>query len=173
MFPTREQISPLLLMDLFTDQLSQIDWQDVRDLLPLDEPNRPWIIARTGPWALHAYSVTDDNSILDDWTNEQDSPDLYRRQREGKLWHLGILVEISANGLVLGRDSIWSVCFDISNHAIERECYCYFLELIKQLTAQAGADVPECLGRKIRDLQHAADVLVGIEQPYMKTLTKA
>lgn len=159
-------------MYLFSSQLDQIDWQDVRDLLPLDEPNRPWTIARTGPWALHAYAATDDGASLDDWTSEEDSPELYRKQREGKLWHLGLIVEISANGLVLGRDSIWSVCLDLSSHAEERECYCYFLELIKQLTAEAGADVPGYLERKIKDLQHAADVLLGIEQPYMQTATK-
>jgi hypothetical protein len=152
-------------MDLFTKQLEEITWMDVRDKLPLDEPNRPWTVAITGPWTLCAYAMSDQDSTLDEFTSEEESPELYAKERSGNLWPLGIIVEICVNGMVLGRDSIWSVWLDISSGTTERDDYCYILDLIKQLNNQASADVADHLGRKIRDLQYAANVLVGIDEP--------
>jgi hypothetical protein len=154
-------------MDLFTKQLEEITWMDVRDKLPLDEPNRPWTVAITGPWTLCAYAASDLDVSLDEWTSEEESPELYAKQRSGNLLSLGITVEICANGIALGLDSVWGVYLDISSGTTERNDYCYILDLIKQLNDQASADVADHLGRKIRDLQYAANVLVGIDEPYL------
>ena len=74
---------------------------------------------------------------------------------------------INANGLELGRDSVWGVWLD------HRDCqatYSHVLDLLRDTAAEAYHDVAERLGRKIQDLQHAADVLVGLEPPYATTV---
>jgi hypothetical protein len=76
-------------------------------------------------------------------------------------------VAINANGLELGRDSVWGVWLD------HRDCpatYSHVLDLLRDTAAEASHDVAERLGRKIVDLQHAANVLVGLEPPYATTV---
>jgi hypothetical protein len=79
------------------------------------------------------------------------------------LFPVGLVVAINANGLELGRDSIWGVWLD------HRDCaatYKHVADLLRETAEGASHDVPEYLGRMIQDLQHAAHVLVGLEPAY-------
>jgi hypothetical protein len=72
--------------------------------------------------------------------------------------------------MLLAHDSIWSVTVDWTDHTTTRESYEYLLTLIKELTASNLASIPVYLDRKIQDLQHAAHVFTGFEQPYHRSV---
>jgi len=137
----------------FDFAFDQLTWQSVEEHLGLDSR---WTIAQSGPWLLTAKCVIDYDSRLDDWTSE--------------VHHVGLIVEINANGMLLAHDSIWSVTVDWTDHTTTRESYEYLLTLIKELTASNLASIPVYLDRKIQDLQHAAHVFTGLEQPYHRSV---
>lgn len=150
-------------MDLFASALAQLTPAAVEQHLPLDEPRRPWVICTTGPWQLTAYAVTDGDAETDWIESDTDKAALARYD----LFPVGLVVAIKANGLELGCGSVWSVWLDY------RDCpatYSHVLDLLREITAEASHDVAEHLGRMIVDLQHAADVLVGLEPPYATTV---
>ena len=156
-------LHPLLLMDLFASALAQLTPAAIEQHLPLDEPNRPWVICTAGPWQLTAYAVSDGDAETDWIETAADKAAVDRFD----LFAVGLVVVINANGLELGRDSVWSVWLD------HRDCpatYGHVLDLLRDTAAAASHDVAERLGRMIVDLQHAADVLVGLEPPYATTV---
>jgi hypothetical protein len=165
---TRPAANPLP-EQFFDFVFEQLTWQSVEQHLGLDE-SRPWTIAQSGPWRLTAKCVTDVHSSLDDWTSREDSPELYRKLDAGNLHHVGLIVEIDANGLLLAHDSIWAVTVDWSDYTTTRESYEYLLSLIKELAASSLQSIPVYLDRKIQDLQHAAQVFTGLEQPYHRSV---
>jgi hypothetical protein len=162
-------VAPPLPEEFFDFAFEQLTWQSVREHLPLDESRR-WTIAQAGPWLLQAHAKTDETSSLDDWTCEEDSPELYRKMRDGNLWHIGLIVEINANGILLAHDSCWAIALDTSSHANERADYEHLLSMIKELAKSGLASLPKHLDRKIQDLQHAAQVFTGLEQPYHRSV---
>jgi hypothetical protein len=151
----------------FDFAFEQLTWQSVEEHLGLDGR---WTVAQAGPWQLTVRCITDHDSSLDDWTSREDSPELYEKLDRGNLYHVGLIVEIDANGLLLAQDSIWAVTVDWSNHTTTRESYEYLLLLIKELTATCLQSIPVYLDRKIQDLQHAAQVFTGLEQPYHRSV---
>lgn len=153
----------------FDFALEQLTWQSVREHLPLDD-SIPWTVAQSGPWLLQVQAKTDEHASLDDWTCEEDSPDLYRKQRQGNLWHLGLIVEVSIHGMLVNQDSLWAITLDTSDYAAERADYEHLLSMIKELTASCLVPIPVYLDRKIQDLQHAAHVFTGLEQPYHRSV---
>lgn len=154
----------------FDFALDQLTWQSVRERLPLDE-SRYWTIAQVGPWLLQAKAATDNFASLDEWTSIDESPELYEKERSGNFYHLGLIVEINVYGTLLAHDSIWAIDFDISSHNEERQCYEYMLSLIKELTHEGLMQTASSLDRKIQDLQHAAHVFTGLEQPYHRSVS--
>lgn len=162
--------SVLPLPEQFFDfALEQLTWQSVREHLPLDE-STPWTVAQSGPWLLQVQAKTDAHASLDDWTCEEESPELYRKQRQGNLWHIGLIVEVNINGMLLAHDSCWAIALDVSNHASERADYEDLLSMIKEMTTSCLVSIPVYLDRKIQDLQHAAHVFTGLEQPYHRSV---
>lgn len=161
----------------FDFAFEQLTWQSVREHLPLDE-STPWTVAQSGPWLLQVQAETDTNYSLDDWTCEEESPELYRKQRQGNLWHIGLIVEVSINGMLLAHESCWAIthesCWtitlDTSSHAAERADYEHLLFMIKELTTSCLVSIPVYLDRKIQGLQHAAHVFTGLEQPYYRSV---
>ena len=150
-------------MDLFASALAQLTPAAIEQHLPLDEPQRPWVICTVGPWQLTAYAVSDGDAETDWIDTAADRAALTNFQ----LYGVGLVVAINANGLELGRDSVWGVWLD------HRDCpatYSHVLDLIRETTGEAAHDVAENLGRQIADLQHAANVLVGLEPPYATTV---
>ena len=149
-------------MQLFASALAQLTPEAIEQHLPLDEPLRPWVICTAGPWQLTAYAVSDGDAETDWIENAADKAAKAALDRF-ELFAVGLVVAINANGLELGRDSVWSVWLD------HRDCsatYSHVLDLLRDTAAAASHDVAERLGRKIQDLQHAADVLVGLEPAY-------
>jgi hypothetical protein len=121
------------------------------------------VICTAGPWQLTAYAVSDGDAETDWIDSAADKAALANFQ----LYGVGLVVAINANGLELGRDSIWGVWLD------HRDCaatYSHVLDLLRDTAAAASHDVPERLGRKITDLQHAAHVLTGLEPAYATTV---
>jgi hypothetical protein len=150
-------------MELFASALAQLTPEAIERHLPLDEPNRPWVICTAGPWQLTAYAVSDGDADTDWIDTAADRAALTNFQ----LYGVGLVVAINANGLELGRDSVWGVWLD------HRDCaatYKHVAALLRETAAEASHDVPERLGRKITDLQHAAHVLVGLEPAYATTV---
>jgi len=150
-------------VQLFASALAQLSPEAIEQHLPLDEPNRPWVICTAGPWQLTAYAVSDGDAETDWIDSAADKAALANFQ----LYGVGLVVAINANGLELGRDSIWGVWLD------HRDCaatYSHVLDLLRDTAAAASHDVPERLGRKITDLQHAAHVLTGLEPAYATTV---
>ena len=161
--PTPLPLPPLLTVQLFASAIAQLTPEAIEQHLPLDEPNRPWVICRAGPWQLTAYAVSDGDAETDWIESAADKAAVDRFD----LFAVGLVVAINANGLELGRDSVWGVWLD------HRDCpatYSHVLDLLRDTAAEASHDVAERLGRKIQDLQHAADVLVGLEPPYPTTV---
>ena len=151
--------SPLLTVQLFASALAQLTPEAIEQHLPLDEPNRPWVICTAGPWQLTAYAVSDGDAETDWIESAADKA----AQTNFQLYGVGLVVAINANGLELGRDSVWGVWLD------HRDCpatYSHVLDLLRDTAAEASHDVAERLGRKIQALPHAANVLVGLEPPY-------
>jgi hypothetical protein len=142
--------------DLFTFATDRLTWQNVRDLLPVDEPSRYWTVATAGNLSLLARAATDHISSLSD-----DSPNL---------WHLGLMVEVACNGVLLSHESLWACCLDGTNATTERESYEHFLDVIRQLSRQACAYVPAVLDNRICSMQTAAAIVTGQETPYACTL---
>ncbi len=167
--PKMNVLSPPLPEQFFDFALEQLTWQSVRDHLSVDE-SLPWTIAQSGPLLLQARCQTDHLSSLDEWTSPKDSPELYAKQSAGNLWHVGLIIEINANGLLLAHESLWAIVLDFTSHATERESYEYTLSLIKELTIQGLSTVAVSLEKKIKDLQHAAQVFAGCEQPYHRSV---
>lgn len=150
-------------MDLFASALAQLTPAAIEQHLPLDEPLRPWVICTAGPWQLTAYAVSDGDAETDWIETAADRAALTNFQ----LYGVGLVVAINANGLELGRDSVWGVWLD------HRDCpatYSHVLDLLRDTAAEASHDVAERLGRMIVDLQHAANVLVGLEPAYATTV---
>lgn len=150
-------------MQLFASALAQLTPAAIEQHLPLDEPNRPWVICTAGPWQLTAYAVSDGDAETDWIDNAADRAAADRFD----LFPVGLVVAINANGLELGRDSVWGIWLD------HRDCaatYEHVAALLRDTAAEASHDVAERLGRKIQDLQHAAHVLVGIEPAYATTV---
>ena len=150
-------------MQLFDSALAQLTPAAIEQHLPLDEPNRPWVICTAGPWQLTAYAVSDGDAETDWIESDTDRAALARFD----LFPVGLIVAINANGLELGRDSVWSVWLD------HRDCsatYEHVAALLRETAAEASHDVADRLGRKIQDLQHAAHVLVGLEPAYATTV---
>lgn len=52
-------------MELFASALAQLTPAVVMQHLPLDEPNRPWVICTAGPWALTVYAASDEDAEID------------------------------------------------------------------------------------------------------------
>jgi hypothetical protein len=114
------------------------------------------VICTAGPWQLTAYAVSDGDAETDWIESDTDKAAVGRFD----LFPVGLVVAINANGLELGRDSIWGVWLD------HRDCpatYSLVLDLLRDTAAEASHDVADRLGRMIQDLQHAAHVLVGLE----------
>ena len=156
-------LPPLLTVQLFASALAQLTPEAIEQHLPLDEPNRPWVICTAGPWQLTAYAVTDGDAETDWIESDTDKAAVARFD----LFAVGLIVAINANGLELGRDSVWGVWLD------HRDCsatYFHVLDLLRDTAAAASHDVAGYLGRMIVDLQHAANVLVGLEPPYATTV---
>ena len=152
-------LPPLLAVQLFASALAQLTPAAIEQHLPLDEPNRPWVICTAGPWQLTAYAVSDGDAETDWIETAADKAALTNFQ----LYGVGLVVSIRTNGLELGRSGIWGVWLD------HRDCpatYSHVLELLRETAGEASHDVAENLGRKIADLQHAANVLLGLEPPY-------
>lgn len=149
-------------MQLFASALAQLTPAAIEQHLPLDEPNRPWVICTAGPWQLTAYAVSDGDAETDWIESDTDRAALARFD----LFPVGLIVAINANGLELGRSGIWGVWVD------RRDCttYSHVLDLLRETTGEASHDVAENLGRYIADLQHAAHVLVGLEPAYATTV---
>jgi hypothetical protein len=82
-----------------------------------------------------------------------------------------LIIEINTNGLLLAHDSIWAVTVDWSDYTTTRESYEYLLSLIKELATSCLQSIPVYLDHKIQDLQHAAHVFTGLEQPYHRSVT--
>jgi len=146
-------------VQLFASALAQLTPAAIEQHLPLDEPNRPWVICTAGPWQLTAYAVSDGDAETDWIDSAADRAAVDRLE----LYPVGLVVAISANGLELGRDSVWSVWLD------HRDCpatYKHVAALLRETAAEASHDVAERLGRKIQDLQHAAAILLGLEPAY-------
>jgi hypothetical protein len=156
--------------DLFTFATDRLTWQNVRDLLPLDETSRYWTIATAGPLSLLARAATDYNASLSDWTTREDSPGLFAAQDSANLWHLGLMVEVACSGVLLSHESLWACCLDGTNAATERESYEHFLDVIRQLSREACAYIPAALGNRIRSMQTAAAIITGQEEPYACTI---
>jgi len=156
--------------DLFTFALDRLTWQNVRDLLPLDEPSRYWTVATAGNLSLLARAATDHTASLSDWTTREDSPGLFAAQDSANLWHLGLMVEVACSGVLLSHESVWACCLDCTNATTERESYEHFLDVIRQLTRQACAYVPAALDNRIRSMQTAAAIVTGLEEPYACTI---
>lgn len=150
-------------MQLFASALAQLTPSAVEQHLPLDEPNRPWVICTAGPWQLTAYAVSDEDADTDWIDTAADTAAVDRFE----LFPVGLVVAINANGLELGRSGIWGVWLD------HRDCaatYEHVAALLRETAAEASHDVAERLGRKIQDLQHAAHVLTGLEPAYATTV---
>jgi hypothetical protein len=150
-------------MELFASALAQLTPAAIEQHLPLDEPNRPWVICTAGPWQLTAYAVSDGDAETDWIESDTDRDAIYRYD----LFPVGLIVAINANGLELGRDSVWSVWLD------HRDCpatYKHVADLLRETAEGASHDVAERLGRMIQDLQHAAHVLVGLDPAYATTV---
>jgi hypothetical protein len=156
--------------DLFTFALDRLTWQNVRDLLPLDETSRYWTIATAGPLSLLARAATDFDASLSDWTTREDSPGLFAAQDSANLWHLGLMVEVACSGVLLSHESLWACCFVCTNATTERESYEHFLDVIRQLSRQACAYIPAALDNHIRSMQTAAAIITGLEEPYACTI---
>ena len=150
-------------MQLFASALAQLTPAAIEQHLPLDEPHRPGVICSVGPWQLTAYAVSDGDAETEWIETAADRAAVDRFD----LFAVGLVVAISTNGLELGRDSVWGVWLD------HRDCpatYSHVLDLLRDTAAEASHDVAERLGRMIQDLQHAANVLVGLEPPYATTV---
>jgi hypothetical protein len=150
-------------MDLFASALAQLTPEAIERHLPLDEFTRPWVICTAGPWQLTACAVSDGDADTDWIDSAADKAAVERFD----LFPVGLVVAINANGLELGRDSIWGVWLD------HRDCattYKHVADLLRETAAEASHDVAERLGRMITDLQHAAHVLTGLEPPYATTV---
>jgi hypothetical protein len=156
--------------DLFTFATDRLTWQNVRDLLPLDERDRYWTIATCGPLSLLARAATDHTASLSDWTTREDSPSLFVAHDSANLRHLGLMVVVACSGVLLSRESLWACCLDGTNATTERESYEHFLDVIRQLTSQACAYIPAALGNRIRSMQTAAAIITGLEKPYACTI---
>jgi hypothetical protein len=142
--------------DLFTFATDRLTWQNVRDLLPVDETSYYWTIATAGPLSLLARAATDHNASLSD-----DS---------ANLWHLGLMVEVACSGVLLSHESLWACCLDGTNATTERESYEHFLDVIRQLSREASAYAPAALDNRIRSMQTAAAIITGQEEPYACTI---
>lgn len=153
----------------FDFALDQLTWQSVREHLPLDE-SRYWTIAQVGPWLLQAKAATDNFASLDEWTSIEESPELYAKQSAGNLHHIGLIVELNVYGNLIAHESLWAIILDFSSHNEETQCHEYLLSLIKELTHSALMQTASSLDRKIQDLQHAAHVFTGLEQPYHRSV---
>ena len=154
----------------FDFALDQLTWQSIRDRLSLDE-SLPRTVAQSGPWLLQVNAETDPHASLDDWTSEEESPALYQKQKQGNLLHIGLIVEVNVNGLLLAQDSCWAIAIDFSSYDTERADYEHILSMIKELTRSCLVSIPTYLDRKIQDLQHAAQVFTGFEQPYHQSVS--
>lgn len=156
--------------DLFAFALDQLTWEHVRDLLPVGESGRRWTVATAGPLSLLAYAPTDDTATLSDWTDRESCPVLFAAQDRGDLWHLGLIVEVACSGQLLSHESVWACCLDMTNHTTERDSYAHFLDLIKELTREACAYAPNSIATKLQQLSTASAVILGLEEPYHRTL---
>jgi len=152
--------------DLFTFALDRLNWQNVRDLLPVDETSRYWTVATAGSLSLMARAATDHDAALSDWTTREESPGLFAAQDSANLWHLGLMVEIACSGVLLSHESLWACCLDGTNATTERKSYEHFLGVIRQLTREACAYIPAALDNRIRSMQTGAAIITGQEYFY-------
>lgn len=165
----RTHKTPDQLFDFAADRLT---WRAIRDNLPLAR-DEWWKIAQSGPWLLRAQAVLDDVATLDDWTSREEDPELYAKHDRGDLIHLGVIVEISAHGNLLGHASLWNIITDLSSPGPLEDSYRHLLEVMRDLIKEAVSELPMQIERTISDLQSAALVLNGVEPPYMQTITFA
>ena len=156
--------------DLFAYALDRLSWEHVRDLLPAGEPGRRWTVATAGPLSLLAYATTDDTATLSDWTDRESSPELFAAQDRGDIWHLGLCVKVVCSGTPLAHESLWTCCLNTTNHTTERDSYAHFLDVIRQLTREACAYAPNSIATKMQQLSTASAVILGLEEPYHRTL---
>lgn len=154
---------------LFEFASEQLTWRAIRDNIPIASDDW-WTVARSGPFLLRAQAVLDQDANLDEWTSRDEAPDLYAKLDRGDLAHIGLIVEISAHGNLLGHASLWSVILDLSSTATEEDSYRSILLNIRDLISEAAASLPMQMERTISDLQHAALVLNGIEAPYHRSI---
>lgn len=160
-------------LDLFSFALDQLTWQHLRDKLPLDGGNDMsayWTVATAGPLSLLARAATDHHATLSDWTTREDSPELFAKQDRGHLHHVGLIVEVACQGILLSHESCWAICLDFSGGLAERESHEHLLDMLKQLSSEALAYLPKSLDNKISSLQTAAHIITGIEAPYHRSV---
>ena len=158
-------------LDLFTYALDQLTWQHLRDELPIDSDTTYWTIATAGPLSLLARAATDHHASLSDWTTREDSPGLFAKQDSAQLWHVGLIVEVACQGILLSHESLWAICLDFSGGTAERESHEHLLDCLKQLTREACAYLPQSLSNKIGQLQTASRIVTGLEQPYHRSIS--
>lgn len=156
-----------LPMDLFASALAQLTPAVVMQHLPLDEPNRPWVICTAGPWALTAYAASDEHAETDWIQSPEDKIFLERFD----LFAVGIIVEIKVSiewryvvkPISISMESVWGVWLDARD---DDASYQHVIDLIKQLEDSASKDVDAHIGSLIAGAQHAAHVLLGLEPAY-------
>lgn len=165
--------TPTLVADpltVFDFALSALTWEHVRDLMPVDEAGRYWTLANCGPLSLLVRAATDHTACLADWTTREDSPGLFAAEDSAQLWHLGVIVEITCHGVLLAHESLWACCLDTRTATTERESYQHFVSVINQLTRQACYYLLSSISAKIQHLSGAANVLLGLEVLYTRTV---
>ena len=167
--PLPEVTPPETALALFDYAIAQLTWQHVRDHLPVDDQTY-WTIATAGPLSLLARAATDHTASLTDWTTREDSPGLFAAADTAQLWHLGLMVEVACSGTLLAHESMWACCLDCSTHTTERDSYAHFLDIIKELSVECMAYVPQALSNRIKAFQTAANVICGLEEPYTRTV---
>jgi len=163
--------NPLLIVQLFASALAQLTPAAVMQHLPLDEPNRPWVICTAGPWALTAYAASDEHAETDWIQSPEDKIALERLD----LFPVGIIVEIKVSiewryvvkPISISMISVWGVWLDARD---DDASYQHVIDLIKQLEDSASKDVDVYIGSLIAGAQHAAHVLLALEPAYATTV---
>lgn len=152
--------------DLFSFALDRLTWEHVRDCLIIDEPGRYWTIGVAGNLSLLVRGATAPYASLKDWTTREDSPGLFAAQDSAQLWHLGLMVEVTCSGTTLAHESMWSLTLDGRTHTTEIDSYKYFVAVIKQLTREACAYLPQAIDNRLTAFRSAASVVSGLDHAY-------
>jgi len=117
------------------------------------------LLRQSGPFALVFRVEPDEGYTLDEFTSEEEEPDLYQLARDGLLSFCGCIAEVHCNGELITWESVWGICFRDDNHHERSTSWVHVWDILTDCTQTALQNVTSELERRAATITQARELI--------------